>query len=68
MKNPKSLDLSEDLGFKWQIAEVNCNLGILHKDSDNNKSKEHLDTALELYTTLGAKREVEKVKGIMNRK
>lgn len=62
----KSLELSEELGFKWQIAEVNCNLGILFKDINKEKSKEYLNIALELYETLGAKHEVEKVKEILS--
>jgi tetratricopeptide (TPR) repeat protein len=64
----KSLEISEVLGFKWQIAEVNCNLGLLYKSLDKNRSKKHLNTALELYTTLGAKRELEKVKELMKLK
>jgi len=64
----KSLKLSEELGFKWQIAEVNCNLGILFKDTNKKRSKEYLNLALELYETLGAKREVEKVKEILGEK
>ena len=61
----KSLELSEELGFKWQIAEVYCNLGQMYKVSNKKKSKEYLSSALELYTSLGAMREVEKVKEIM---
>ena len=61
----KSLELSVDLGFKWQIAEVNRNLGLLNRDTDKAKSKDFLNTALELYTALGAKLKVEKVKELM---
>ena len=64
----KSLALAEELGFKWQIAEANCNLGILYKNINKNKSKKYLKAALDLYRTLGAKREEEKVKKIMNQK
>jgi tetratricopeptide (TPR) repeat protein/DNA-binding PadR family transcriptional regulator len=63
----KSLELSEQLDFKWQIAEVNCNLGILFQDTDKTRSQEHLKSSLELYIKLGAKREVEKIKGIIKR-
>jgi tetratricopeptide (TPR) repeat protein/DNA-binding MarR family transcriptional regulator len=64
----KSLELSETLGFKWQIAEVYCNLGILFKEIDDTKSSKHFNAALELYTTLGAKREMEKVKSYIKNK
>ena len=62
----KSLELSEELGFKWQIAEVHCNLGIIHKGTDKKKSLEYLNMALDLYSKMGAKREVEKIRNIMN--
>jgi hypothetical protein len=61
----KSLDLAEELRFKWQIAEVHCNLGCLYKDTDPTKSKHHLKTSLELYESLGAAHEVDKVKGLL---
>jgi tetratricopeptide (TPR) repeat protein/DNA-binding MarR family transcriptional regulator len=63
----KSLNLSEELGFKWQIAEVNYNLGLMYRPSNEKKSSDFLNTALEMYETLGARREVKKVKELMHR-
>ncbi len=64
----KSLTLSEELDFKWQIAEVNCNLGLMYSEVDRKKSRKHLDTALKLYTAIGAKREIKKIKDILKDK
>jgi tetratricopeptide (TPR) repeat protein len=61
----KSLALSEQLGFMWQIGEVNSNLGIMYKTLDPEKSSEFFSKALDMYTSIGAKCEVEKLKKIM---
>jgi tetratricopeptide (TPR) repeat protein/DNA-binding PadR family transcriptional regulator len=62
----KSLALSEQLGFMWQIGEVNSNLGIMYKNLDQEKSSEYFSKALEMYSSMGAVREVEKLKKIMD--
>jgi tetratricopeptide (TPR) repeat protein/DNA-binding MarR family transcriptional regulator len=63
----KSLDLSKELGFKWQIAEVYCNLGQMYQDKNRTKSTEYLNSALEIFSNLGAKREMDKVKNLICR-
>lgn len=63
----RSLKISKELGFKWQIAEIYSNLGSIFKVSNKSKSDYYLKAALELYTALGAKREVEKVKEIIKK-
>lgn len=64
----KSLSLSEELGFKWQIAEVNSNLGRIFKATDSARSYSYLKTALDIFTNLGAEKEIEKVKEIIDEK
>jgi tetratricopeptide (TPR) repeat protein len=64
----KSLALSERLGFMWQIGEVNTNLGIMYKNLDQEKSSEFFSKALDMYSSIGAEREVKKLKKIIDKK
>lgn len=59
-----SLNLSEELGFKWQIAEVYRNLGRIY---EGEKREDYLKRSLELFEQLGAKKEVEEVRKVMNK-
>jgi tetratricopeptide (TPR) repeat protein/DNA-binding MarR family transcriptional regulator len=59
-----SLALSEALEFKWQIAEIHRNIGRLSRGA---KRKEHLETALKLFTRLGAKKDIEEVSKMLKK-
>ncbi len=54
----RCLELSEDLGFKWQLAEVYRSLS----DIAPERREEYLDKALRIFDRLGAKEDVKLVK------
>jgi ATP/maltotriose-dependent transcriptional regulator MalT len=64
----KSLELSLDLGFKWQIAEVYRNLGKMYRDQKKVEGTEYLQMALDIFTNIGAEREIAMVKKLMAKK
>ncbi|HEV8593913.1 MAG TPA: tetratricopeptide repeat protein, partial [Thermoplasmata archaeon] len=54
----RSLALSEELGFLWQMGEVHRNLGRLLSDV---RGTQHLERALAIFETLGARRDRDEV-------
>jgi tetratricopeptide (TPR) repeat protein/DNA-binding MarR family transcriptional regulator len=64
----KSLELSLDLGFKWQIAEVYRNLGKMYQDQNRTDGKKYLKMALDIFTNIGAEREVAMVRTLLAQK
>ncbi len=58
----KSLEILQKLGDKQQLAEVHCLLGQCLMDASG---LEHLKLSLELFTSIGAVREINKTKEII---
>jgi len=58
----KSLDILQKLGDKQQLAEVHCLLGQCLK---GEQGLEHLKKSLELFTSIGAVREINRTKEII---
>jgi hypothetical protein len=56
----KSLELSEKLGFRWQIAEVYRNMGNVYKGEEGKK---YLEKAFKMFLSLGAEKDAEELKG-----
>lgn len=60
----RCLELSEDLGFKWQLAEVYRSLS----DVAPERREEYLDKALRMFEKLGAKEDVKLVRMMIDNK
>jgi len=54
----RSLALSEKLGFLWQVGEVHRNLGRISSDA---RGAAHLERALAIFESLGARRDRDEV-------
>ena len=59
----RCLELSEDLGFKWQLAEVYRSLS----DITPERREEYLDKALRMFEKLGANEDVKLVRMMMDK-
>jgi tetratricopeptide (TPR) repeat protein len=56
------LDIAEDLQMTWHIAKVNWNLAQLYRlKSDEENAQQHYSIAHNLYTKLGAKKDLERI-------
>ncbi|MFB2979787.1 tetratricopeptide repeat protein [Microseira sp. BLCC-F43] len=58
----QSLNLATDLNYTWQMAHSNYDLAQLYRATDNSTlAQQHYQTAHQLFTQIGAKKEVEKI-------
>jgi tetratricopeptide (TPR) repeat protein len=58
----KAVEKMKDLSMTWYIAETNWDLAQVYRSKpDHQKAQEHYDIAHQLFTELGAKKDLEKI-------
>jgi tetratricopeptide (TPR) repeat protein len=63
----KALPVMEELQMTWHIAEINWDLAQLYRAKDNNQlAQEHYTKSYQLFTQLGAQKELEKIETAWN--
>jgi tetratricopeptide (TPR) repeat protein len=63
----KALPVMEELQMTWYISETNWDLAQLYRAKDNNHlAQEHYEKSHQLFTQLGAQKELEKIETAWN--
>ena len=65
-RHNEAIEILEDIGARCDLAEAHCQLGLtlLKFGDDGSQALEHFAQSLQLFTDIGASRQVDRVRGM----